>query len=320
MTNKEKYAQFCAEYPDIPIFSQPWWLDAVCPNSWDVILIERNDKIVASFPYYYYKMKVAKGILKFAHIGMPQLTQKLGPYIVYGANILKESKKIQYEHEIYDAIIDKLPKYDSFGVNFDWKYKNWLPFYWKGFKQTTKYTYILDNIKDHDSLIKDYSRIKKRKLQISSGEFTIKYDLPKDVFYSFFSAVIHERDDSVRFSKSLFDHIYDAVYAQKAGKVFYCVDSKNNIQAINLTIWDKECAYYLIAMRYKKYNSSGGTEFLVNETIKYVSQFVNRFDFEGSMIKGVEESFRQYGTRQTEYYTIYRNNNPLLKIIRSIKD
>jgi len=51
MTNKDKYSQFCAEHRDIPIFSQPWWLDAVCSDSWDVILIERNNKIIAFLSY-----------------------------------------------------------------------------------------------------------------------------------------------------------------------------------------------------------------------------------------------------------------------------
>ena len=105
MSNKEKYTQFCAEHANIPIFSQPWWLDAVCPDSWDVILIERNDSIIASFPYFFHVIKAAKGILKFSNVGMPPLTQKLGPYIIY--NNITENKKIKYEHEIYNEIINK---------------------------------------------------------------------------------------------------------------------------------------------------------------------------------------------------------------------
>jgi hypothetical protein len=52
MSNKQRYIQFCTEHPDIPVFSQPWWLDAVCPDQWDVILIEKSNRIIASFPYY----------------------------------------------------------------------------------------------------------------------------------------------------------------------------------------------------------------------------------------------------------------------------
>ena len=70
-------------------------------------------------------------------------------------------------------------------------------------------------------------------------------------------------------------------------------------------------------MRKNEYRNSGGTEFLLDETIKYVSQFVNTFDFEGSMIQGVEESFRWYGAHQTEYYNISKDNRLLYKRLLS---
>ena len=51
MTNKEKYADFCEVEKTIPIFSQSWWLDAVCGNAWDVCLVEKGGEIYASMPY-----------------------------------------------------------------------------------------------------------------------------------------------------------------------------------------------------------------------------------------------------------------------------
>jgi hypothetical protein len=314
LANKQRYIQFCEEHPDIPIFSRPWWLDAVCPGQWDVILIEKNGRIIASFPYYKANVRHI-----FTHIGMPPLTQKLGPYMVYDTNKITEDKRINYEHDIYNAIIDKLPTNDSFVVNFDWKYKNWLSFYWQGFRQTTKYTYILNNIKDHNYIEQKYAKSKKQPIQKAGKNLKFKCDLPKDVFYGYFADVIHERNENISFSKDLFNRLYDAVYDHCAGKTFYCDDEENNIHAINMIVWDMECAYYLLAMRKREYNTSGGTEFLVDETLKYVAQFVDCFDFEGSMIKGVEESYRRYGSYQTEYYQIFKCNNPILKILSGIR-
>jgi hypothetical protein len=314
LTNKQRYLQFCVEHPDIPIFSQPWWLDAVCPDQWDVILIEKSNRIVASFPYYKTKIRNI-----FTHIGMPPLTQKLGPYIVYDSNKTAEHKKISYEHEIYSAIIDALPLSDSFMINFDWKYKNWLPFYWRGFNQTTRYTYILNNLLDHDSIVKKYHETKRKKINKVKKVFDLKTDLSKDMFYAYFDAVIQERGEQVGFSKSLFYRLHDAVYEHHRGRTFYCTNYENNIHVINFTVWDEESAYSLIGMRKKKYNNSGATEFLLDQTIQYVSSFVNRFDFEGSMIKGVEESCRYYGAHQTEYYHISKCNNPILRMIRGLR-
>ena len=47
MTNKEKYYTFCDIEKTIPIFSQAWWLDAVCGDDWDVCLVEKGNEIYA---------------------------------------------------------------------------------------------------------------------------------------------------------------------------------------------------------------------------------------------------------------------------------
>ena len=53
MKNKDKYKKFCYENQNVPVFSQFWWLDAVSRDGdWDAILYERNNKIVAAFPFF----------------------------------------------------------------------------------------------------------------------------------------------------------------------------------------------------------------------------------------------------------------------------
>ncbi|MDD4738602.1 MAG: GNAT family N-acetyltransferase, partial [Bacteroidales bacterium] len=55
MTNKEKYRLLCQNNSDINIFMQDWWLDALCGDSWDVLLKEQNNKIIATLPYFIQK-------------------------------------------------------------------------------------------------------------------------------------------------------------------------------------------------------------------------------------------------------------------------
>ena len=50
--DKEAYQRFC-EKNLAPIFSQPWWMDAICgEDAWDVWLCRHGDEIVAAMPYY----------------------------------------------------------------------------------------------------------------------------------------------------------------------------------------------------------------------------------------------------------------------------
>lgn len=313
MTKKERYIEFFSQHSDIPIFSTPWWLDAVCgADGWDVVLVEKNGQVIASFPFALHRK------FGMTSIGMPVLTQKLGPYIVYDKNKNSEMKKLGYEHEVYGKVIAQLPKFDSFIVNFDQAYKNWLSFYWAGFGQTTRYSYRIANIKDYAFVFGGYAKSKRQKIQ-KAKNLTLKFDLDFNVFYDYFEAAVKERDEKVSYSRDLFVRLCTAVYEHNAGRIFYCEDEGGNIHAINLTVWDETVAYYLVAMRKGEYKTSGGTEFLVDETIKYVSQFVDIFDFEGSMIQGVEESFRWYGAHQTEYYSISKDRRLIRPALGLVK-
>lgn len=316
MTNKEKYKEFYLSHTDMCIFSAPWWLDTMAgAENWEVVLIEdKNGNIVASFPFVY-----RKGRLGLKTIGMPVLTQKLGPYIVYDANKISEMKRLGQEHEIYGQIIDLLPKFDNLNLNFDQAYKNWLAFYWRGFSQTTRYSYRITGIKDHDFVFGGYAKSKKQKIQ-KAKNLTLKFDMDFDAFYDYFEKVVNERGEKVSYTRKQFTDLCRSVYEHNAGRIFYCEDENSNIHAINLTVWDNTCAYYLVAMRKNEYKTSGGTEFLLDETIKYVSQYVDTFDFEGSMIHGVEESFRWYGAHQTEYYTIFKDNRIFVPVLREVKN
>ena len=65
MTKKELYREFCKNAPDLPIFMQDWWMDAVCAGKqWEVLLCVKTEagfqlsegegsqgEIVAVLPY-----------------------------------------------------------------------------------------------------------------------------------------------------------------------------------------------------------------------------------------------------------------------------
>lgn len=315
MTNKEKYTAFYKQHNDICIFSSPWWLDAAAgEKNWDVVLVERNGEIAAAFPYF-----LNRGKFFGNYIGLPMLTQKLGPHIVYEEE-MNEYKKIEYENEIFASIISNLPDFALFNVNFDCKYKNWLEFYWNGFKQTSKYTYRIENIQNSD-WFESFEKSKRKKVRKGEKAFEFKLDMPADEFYQCFSDVISGRNETVSYSKEFFRKLYDAVYKHNSGKTFYCTDNETgDVAAIKFIVWDSSVAYDIIGIRPKKYNSSGSTEFLTYKCVDYVSKFVNCFDFEGSMIKGVEDAYRGYGTHQTEYFNIMKDNRVLIPLLKDCKN
>ena len=84
-------------------------------------------------------------------------------------------KKIHTLNEVVGYIIDKLPRYDYFNINFDTDFDNWSPFYWKGFSSTINYTYT---IRGHssDEIKSTFSR--RRRQRVNAGEK--KFDILKN--------------------------------------------------------------------------------------------------------------------------------------------
>ena len=48
MTTKEIYNRFCEANPRMSVFLQPWWLDAVYSEDWEVLLYEEGEQVLAA--------------------------------------------------------------------------------------------------------------------------------------------------------------------------------------------------------------------------------------------------------------------------------
>ena len=309
MIDKQKYREFCKKEKSLPIFSKDWWLDAVCgEDNWSVVLIENdNGEIIASLPYYKEKE------YGFNTIKMPEFTQNFRLLIKYPKG-QKYGKRLSYEEKIITEIIERLPKYDRFNLNFYYSLTNWLPFYWKGFKQTTRYTYVIEDLSDLNKVFNSFSRSKRENIRRAEEIVKVFTDLPAKDFYENHRLTLKKQNNEISYSFSIFENIYNNVYMHDSGKVFYAIDGKNNLHAALLIIWDDIQAYGLINTIDPDYRNSGAAALVTKEVIKYISTRTKKFDFEGSMIKGVENSYRQFGTIQKSFFNISKINSKVLQL------
>jgi len=313
MDNKTNYINFYKTEEEIPVFSSHWWLDSVCgKDGWCVALVTRDGKIVASMPYH---LKKIKG---FSQIVMPMLTQTMGPYIKYPADQKYESR-LSYEKEIMSELIDQLPKFDSFRQNFHYSITNWLPFYWKDFTQTTRYTYVIDDLKNLNEVWGKFSYAKRKNIKKADQIVNVQFDLSAKDFYENHQFTLAKQGEKIKYTFNLFENIYAAGYKNKSAKTIYATDKEGNIHAALFVIWNSQSAYNLISTIDPDFRNSGAASLLVKEIIKYVSNYTNRFDFEGSMIEGVENSFRQFGAIQKPYFAISKTASRILKIGQALE-
>lgn len=312
----DKYRALCVREPSIPLFSQAWWLDAAAgDDGWDVVLVEKDDQILASLPY------VRKKRYGFTLLTQPPLTQNLGPWLRVDCDI-KASKKLAYEKDILQDLYAQLPRYDYYGQSWHCSRMNWLPLYWMNFSQTTKYTYILNDISNIDAVVANFEHSKRKNIKKSEKIVKIVFDVSAKDFYNNHQLTLRKQGQEISYSFELFERLYNAGYKNNAAKTIAAFDDAGNMHAALFVVWDKNSAYDLISTIDPDFRTHGAASLLIREVVKYVSQFVNKFDFEGSMIEPVERSFRQFGAEQTPYFSITKIPSRILKtalFLRSLK-
>lgn len=310
---KKKYRKLCENEESIPLFSQAWWLDCVCgEDGWDVCIVEKGRKIYATMPFYLYKK------YGFKVISQPPLTQTAGPWI--RCESTTESKKLENEKKLMNALISQIPKVDYFYQHWHLSRTNWLPFYWKKYSQTTRYTYVIPDISDVNVVFSNFDAAKKKNVKKSNSIVKVKKDITAKEFFDNHKMTLALQNRDISYSYELFEKIYSGAYQRDSGMTIAAYDSDDNLHAALFIVWDKNSAYDLISTIDPRFRSSGAASLLVKEAIGILSGKTKAFDFEGSMIESVERSFRQFGAEQTPYFAISKTNSKLLKIRNALMD
>jgi len=315
--NKECYRKLCEE-KDLPLFMQAWWLDAVCAPEgklWDVLFAEENGKIIGVMPYHIIKKYGFKIIVQL------QGAQYTGIWIDYPKDI-KLHKRYSFEKRVMDSLIDQLEKLkvSFYSQNFHHSFTNWQPFYWRGFQQTTRYTYRINDLNDLENVFENFSYAKQKHIKKENDDLLVDCSLSVDEFYDFHKETLKHKNAKIEYSRELFLSIYNEVVKREQGKIIALKDKNKNLHSALFFAWDKNSAYALISAINPQFKSDGASTKMFWEAIKFVSDKTNAFDFEGSMIEGVAQSFQQFGAEQVPYFNITKSYSKIFSLLQQIKN
>lgn len=312
---KDIYRTLCESEPSVPLFSQAWWLDAVAGDTWDVVLVQKGERVDASMPY------VSDERYGIKYIAQPKLTQFLGPWI--RSSNAKYTKRLSQEKDLMGALINQLPKYDHFSQNWHHKMTNWLPFYWKGFNQTTRLTYRIEDLDtcNHDQLWSSLNQNIRTDINkaLNREQLTIRDDLSFTDFIELNSMVFERQGKLPPYTRRLVTRLDEAARERNCRKIFIAEDQTGRFHAGVYIVWDANSAYYLMGGGNPELRNSGATSLCLWEAIKFASTVTKSFDFEGSMIEPIEKFFRAFGAKQTAYHSITHTPSKLLRGIRAVK-
>lgn len=312
MSEKETYRKKHTTLENLPVFFHPWWLDLVSKDSWDVIIEEKGNKITGIFIY-----TTAKKTL-FNMITMPVLTPYLGVFYNYPDN-MKYTSRLNFEKKTSESLISKLPKTTYFTLRFQPSYTNWLPFFWRGYNQTTKYTYKITGDRSLDEVLISCKNDVRRKINAAPDLLSITNEGTFDEFYDTLCLTFERQDKKTPYSRELITSILTTSLKNKAGKIYFARGKDDNkIHAVSFLIFDSNCSYLLLAGANPELRNSGAQVVLVYEAIKWSLENQKDFDYEGSMIKGVENFISAFGTIQTPYFKITKHHTKWLPVLQSV--
>ena len=311
MPAKARYRDFCRTAPDVPVFAQPWYLDACTEGgAWNVVLAEEKGRVVAALPFFYKQ----KG--PFRYVTMPPFVKWLGPYLLPDFR-----GRLPQEHELMQVLIAQLPPVAAFKQNFYPTITNWLPFYWQQFRQTTFYTYRLHPLLDLARVEAGLGTGIRRDIRRARQQMRVVHDLPLEEFYRVNLLSFRRQELPAPYSMAQFQRLDAALAATSARQFFFAVDEQNRVHSVAYLIWDATTAYFLLAGDDPALRASGAGVLLAWECIRYASQVLGLdcFDFEGSMLPGVERIRVRFGAVQTPYFYVWKHNSRLFELLEKLK-
>lgn len=286
---------------------QDWYLDAVCEGGeWEAVVLEKGGRVMAVLPCFLKKKWFR------SYVAMPPLARLMGPYIH------PEWRNLRKEPGLVTELIERLPKgLAAYEQDFSYTVSNWLPFYWKGFRQTTRYSYIL-KVNDIEKVWKQISTdYRNRKIPRAQELVDVETGGDLATFIHIQNASFKRQGLSAPVSPDLLGRL-DAALAQRGQReIFVARDRQTGApHSVGYLVWDRRSAYLLMAGDDPELRVSGAGILLLWEMIRYTHEVLQLpvFDFLGSMIQPVERVRRQYGAVQQPYFRVQKEWSMLFRL------
>jgi hypothetical protein len=296
MNSQEQYREFCTGRDDIHLFMQPYWLDIVCgPAHWDAVLSKDHDGSIRGAWAFQYGTR-----LGFKWLRLPVATPFTGIWMGVPED-LPLQKQVSTRHEIMTDLLAQMPHHAILELKLHWSVTDWLPMYWHGYRQETRYTFRFPEV-NADEIYEHFSKSFQRNLRAAERHYTIT-DCSAEELHPLIETVFAMRDTTSPLSFSTLQGIMQTLSARHQCKA-YAAHDDDGIQAAILTVWDESTTYYLLGGR-RQTDSKYGANLLLWQALQDTANRNQAFDFEGSMIEGVNKFFQSFGAPMTPYFYIY---------------
>ena len=294
------------------IFLEPWWLNAVAGPSHGLATISAGKNEKAKMAYV---VKQSGGLQR---IVMPPLSQFVGPWIE--ASSAKYAKQLSQQKDFVEGLLKQLPKYDVLTLNLDPSFMNGLPFIWHGFDVSVGYTYVLDSGSDIDQVWQGL--LPKIRTDIKKAGRTVTVSEHNDVLVllSQIDKTFGRQNKTRNYSDEIVIRLDNALRDRSQRLILVAKDEEEKVHAAAYFVWDGNAMHYLLGGGDPDLRNSGATSLLLWQGIQVAVEKNLPFNFEGSMVEGIERFFRGFGAKQVPYLRISKESRKaaLRRLIREL--
>ncbi len=193
-------------------------------------------------------------------------------------------------------------------IAFPYSIKDLQPFIWQKYKVIPNYTYQLNLLKSIEELKTNFDSKNRNVINkaIKDDISVTENTLSKQQMFDFFISALNTTDANIYENelKNIF-----LSFSDESNSFCKIAQKDNQLLGLVFCIFDKNVCYYLLGGVNKQAGLQGINNLLVLKSIEKAKQLgCSIFDFEGSMIKGVEKFFRSFGGELVPYYTVSKAN------------
>lgn len=309
----ETWNQFIEASPQGNVFALYEYMQIIAPN-WAAIIVAEGDTWRAVFPI------ISQKKMGFQLALQPLLAQHWG--------IFFENTTYKSDYEAFSAyrkmvlaVIETLPKFHVFLYQFSPTFPYPIAFRQAGYELRTRFTYHLALEKTENELWQNTASPLQRQIKkTQKQDFQLRINQKDDI--SALIAIFSQNEDTGKnltgLGKQHFAPILEKLtkiahyfLAENKGILLTIVDTGGKVQAGGIFGLCGKKMTYIAGGVSPEYRADGLMSRLLWEAILYgKNNSCLIFDFEGSMIVGIETFFRKFGAVPVPYLQIVRNELP----------
>ena len=296
--------------PVLGVFASKKWLEVYGNNLTIIGIYKDENQLVGGF-YYLNAKKFGLTFIK-----LPPYTPHCGLFFISEnknkSSINSNSKEIVTQ--VCNYFMKLRPALTV--LAFPSKIKDLQPFIWEKYKVIPNYTYRIDLKKSMEEINSNFdpkNRNVINKAIKENIEILENTESSEDLYIFFYNSLKSAKANI--YNKELKNIFYS--FSDRGNSFSITAKKGKTVLGMVFCVYDKENCYYLLGGVDKNSGIKGVNNLLIQRSIERAKALqCKTFDFEGSMLVGVEKFFRSFGPELVPYYTANKAKLPLEMLLK----